>query len=561
VTQWASSATASSQYSTTGGAAAGAVGPPDDAECQRNRTATSWWPKTAAQSEWLEVTYATAVRAKGLRIREENVAPFVMRVDLVDEGGTAHTVYEGGDETTCGGWLEIPFPLTDFKVKGAKVYTRTTSSYAAIDAVGLDTPAVESYAYNGFNQLLEVAGNDGAVTAFGYDGNGNQVSKAETASGGSAQLTQYVYDEDDRLVGIALPTGVSNAFQYDANGLRTKKTDSSGTTSFLLDGLSVVGQYAPDGQRQAWYTQSPARIDEVLSVVNGQGKYWYQGDALGSTYALTTTGGLVAARGDYDVFGTPVPVSGNVGQPFGFTGREHDLDTALVYARARYLNPSTGRWDRADPIGQAAGPNYYAYVDADPVGRADPTGYMGLPNPVPPPLWPPAANQPMRPRGVVLDTVSAYAMAHTAAFMWLLYDLGEISEEVWKKIQKQCDDNNDSLEEFWRGDSYERASVSVTTGFLSAGIGIEAGQLGPGLYISRERPVAVRYADRRKAEFGRGAVIDILVRTSVWKAVLSLGAVDGLPIAGDVGTQAFVPTGMALGLFDAQSWKMIHEVR
>lgn len=50
--------------------------------------------------------------------------------------------------------------------------------------------------------------------------------------------------------------------------------------------MSVVAQYGTDGARQAWYTQSLARIDEVLNVVNGTGKFWYQADALGSVYAL-----------------------------------------------------------------------------------------------------------------------------------------------------------------------------------------------------------------------------------------------------------------------------------
>lgn len=169
--------------------------------------------------------------------------------------------------------------------------------------------------------------------------------------------------------------GVANTFEYDANGLRVKKTDSAGTSSFLLDGLSIIGQYAPDGSRQAWYTQSLARIDEVLSVVNGQGKYWYQGDALGSVYALTTSTGAVQARGGYDVFGAAVAVSGTaVGQPFGFTGREHELDSGLVYARQRYLDPPAGRWTGPDRLGMPDGPNRYLQVLARPTAFTDPMG-------------------------------------------------------------------------------------------------------------------------------------------------------------------------------------------
>jgi len=130
-----------------------------------------------------------------------------------------------------------------------------------------------------------------------------------------------------------------------------------------------------------------------MSVVNGQGKYWYEADGLGSTYALTTSTGAVAARGGYDVFGAPVAISGNVGQPFGFTGREHELDSGLVYSRARYLNPSTCRWNRPDPLLLALPPDArttlaevslgvgpelhpYSYVNAFPTRASDPTGLI-----------------------------------------------------------------------------------------------------------------------------------------------------------------------------------------
>lgn len=354
-----------------------ATGAPDAQGCNADNSNTwiaSYDGTAEGKLEMLELTYAQAERATGVRIHETRRAPFVVRVDLVEESGAAHTVYEGIDKTACGDWLSVRFPLTTYGAKKVRVYTRHPE-YEGIDAVGLEVPGGEAYAYNGFNQLLGVTPTDGsAATTFGYDGNGNQVSKTD-----SAGLTQYVYNPDNRLVGIALAGGGANAFEYDANGLRTKKTDSGGTTRYLLDGLSVIAQYAPDGARQAWYTQSLARIDEVLSVVNESGKLWYQADALGSVYGLTNTSGNLVGTQGYDVFGAPTPApSGPAGQPFGFTGREHELDSGLVYARARYLNPAAGRWVRADPIGVRDGPNVYAYVHGAPTRYADPSGLNAL---------------------------------------------------------------------------------------------------------------------------------------------------------------------------------------
>jgi len=422
VTRWAVSATASSQASTSpyGGGASGTVGPPDTG---------FWMPvRTGSQPEWVEVTFAQAEPARGVRVHETYRAPCVMRVDLTDDAGQVHQVFDGGDATPNNGWLALTFPVTTYKVKKVRVWTASQYQQGMgseqIDAVGLDAQPVDTYQYNGFNQLLAVNGSDGSTTAFTYDGNGNQVTKVD-ASG----TTTYVYNQANRLVGIALPSGVSDSFAYDANGLRVNKTDSTGPSSYLLDGMSVIGQYGPDGKRQVWYTQSLAKVDEVLSVVKDQatgwqGKLWYESDALGSVYALAggsqpvqmpgvydpVTGkmgwgpvdfnGRLAVQAGYDVFGAQVAVAGTMGQPFGFAGREHEGDSGLVYSRARYLQPGVGDWTQSDPAGQIGGPNYYAYVRARPVVATDPAGLM--------------------------STMDTYAIAQPYAFLMLMEDLGII---------------------------------------------------------------------------------------------------------------------------------------
>ncbi len=57
-----------------------------------------------------------------------------------------------------------------------------------------------------------------------------------------------------------------------------------------------------------------------------------------------------------------------------FTGRELDWDTQLYYYRARYYHPATGRFISEDPLGFAAGANFYTYANNNPVNANDPTG-------------------------------------------------------------------------------------------------------------------------------------------------------------------------------------------
>lgn len=73
--------------------------------------------------------------------------------------------------------------------------------------------------------------------------------------------------------------------------------------------------------------------------------------------------------GRAEVAGTP---SANA---FRFTGREDD-GTGLYYYRARYYDPVRSRFVSADPIGFAAGINFFAYVGDNPTNFADPLGLM-----------------------------------------------------------------------------------------------------------------------------------------------------------------------------------------
>jgi RHS repeat-associated protein len=69
---------------------------------------------------------------------------------------------------------------------------------------------------------------------------------------------------------------------------------------------------------------------------------------------------------------------------YKFTGYEHDTETGLDYAFARYYSSRLGRFLSTDPLGGAVGDlqshNRYAYVDNNPLNATDPLGlycYVG----------------------------------------------------------------------------------------------------------------------------------------------------------------------------------------
>lgn len=59
----------------------------------------------------------------------------------------------------------------------------------------------------------------------------------------------------------------------------------------------------------------------------------------------------------------------------GHPARDFDSEIALYYYRARYYNPTVGRFVSEDSVKFAQGVNFYRYTEDDPVQFADPYGH------------------------------------------------------------------------------------------------------------------------------------------------------------------------------------------
>ena len=217
------------------------------------------------------------------------------------------------------------------------------------------------------------------TTSFTYDHNGNTLTKTD-----SSGTTQYGWDYENRLTSVTLPNGGGMvSFTYDPFGRRIEKAGPSGTVIYAYDGANGIEEMDASGNVTARYIQG-AGIDEPLAQ-SATALNFYEADGLGSITSLTDSAGTASEIYTYDAYGNLTGSAGNVANAYRYTGREYDQETGLYYYRARYYDPTAGRFLNEDPLQFNAGMNFYEYSYNNPANFNDPSGLQPAPAWVPPP--------------------------------------------------------------------------------------------------------------------------------------------------------------------------------
>ena len=214
---------------------------------------------------------------------------------------------------------------------------------------------------------------------YSYDAEGNLAQKLNRTN--SADVTNYTYDARNRLVQVISPLGTS-IYAYDATGRRITRSVNGATTRYILDGQNV--RLELDGANVLKAANTHAGLDNLLVRDDGSAKF-LQRDGLGSTTAITDASGNVIERYRYSAFGKLEVLNpdfsaktGNVPVlAYTYTGREWEPEAALYFNRARFYDPSLGRFISRDPLGENGSVNLYGYVGNGPLNGIDPLGLFG----------------------------------------------------------------------------------------------------------------------------------------------------------------------------------------
>ena len=115
----------------------------------------------------------------------------------------------------------------------------------------------------------------------------------------------------------------------------------------------------------------------VSQTQSGKTSYYLQ-DGQGSTRALTDSSGVVTDTYSYTAFGDLLDQTGTTENSYLYTGQQFDSLTELYSLRARYYNPTIGRFLSQDTypynFGNPVELNRYGYTANNPINAFDPSG-------------------------------------------------------------------------------------------------------------------------------------------------------------------------------------------
>ena len=185
---------------------------------------------------------------------------------------------------------------------------------------------VVTYTYDAANRLTSVGGE-----TYTWDNRGNLTHDGTFTT---------TYDAAGRLVGAQSITNTL-VYTYNGDGVRVAMSADGVETRWVQDvtGLPEVLSEASGGSAML-YLYGVGH----LAQVEGASTEWFLGDALGSVRQVVDDGGEVVLARDYAPFGVVFSESGAGSSGYGFTGKQWDTDVELLFLRARFYDPSDGRF-------------------------------------------------------------------------------------------------------------------------------------------------------------------------------------------------------------------------
>ncbi|UHA71910.1 RHS repeat-associated core domain-containing protein [Paenibacillus sp. 481] len=220
--------------------------------------------------------------------------------------------------------------------------------------------------------------------SYQYDGRDNRstlTSEKPTAEiiGGS-----YTYDNRNQLTNVMMDNGKSVAYRYNGDGLMVERTENGTTIRYYYDDKAKIVAEGTVGANNIVtisagyvYDASGKLLARKLSGENSLQQYITNGH--GDVTEIRDANGKVLNQYTYDIWGDPLKSAEQTPNIFRYSGEYWDSTTNLQYLRARWYDPSVGRFINEDTyegeLGNPLSQNLYTYVENNPLKWTDPTGH------------------------------------------------------------------------------------------------------------------------------------------------------------------------------------------
>ena len=244
---------------------------------------------------------------------------------------------------------------------------------------------------NTVNEITAIGGTPTWVTP-AYDPAGNTTTMPQPATPTSSYVA--VYDAWNRMVKISAGGSTVATYTFDGRNRRIVKVTISPSETrhfyFTDSWRDVEERVGTSTSMDKQYVWGIRYIDELVCRDDTTPQRVYAThDANFNLTGVCNVSGSIQERFLYDPYGVSTVLTaawGATTDAFSwavrFTGRHYDFETQLYSYRRRFYHTQVGRLTTRDPLPQVRGGSLYEYVYGQPTQSSDPSGLLGIPDPV-----------------------------------------------------------------------------------------------------------------------------------------------------------------------------------
>ncbi|MFD2329461.1 RHS repeat-associated core domain-containing protein [Cohnella sp. GCM10020058] len=228
-----------------------------------------------------------------------------------------------------------------------------------------------------YDKLNRIESSPELQEKYNYDNRGNRIVM-ESSHGMVLTDSKYTYDKQNRLI-RAEQDGKIVQYKYNGDGLMVERTESGQKTRYYYDGDQIIAEAEViNGHPQ--FKAAYLRGARLEAIVYNDSKAFFSFNGHGDVTSLRGADGGLLNSYKYDVWGNIQSKTELIKNPFLYSGEYWDSTTELQYLRARWYDPSVGRFINEDTFeGQIDNPltlNLYTYVHNNPLLYTDPSGHI-----------------------------------------------------------------------------------------------------------------------------------------------------------------------------------------